>query len=1016
MAEKKGYNRRDFLKIIGATSGVAATGCAQELPEKLLPYVVQPDEVIPGVAAWYSGSCGECSAGCGVLVRTREGRVTKVEGNAGHPINRGGLCSRGQSAVQSLYDPDRVREPLKRGVNGAFKPISWSDANSDLAKQLSAVSKSGKEIAFVTRGLGPSETALFQKFSSNVKGVAHYEYSLLEADALKVATANLFGSTKQVRFDFSKADAVFGVGADYLETWHSPVEQTKGFASKRRPHKGPHKKTTISTVYHVEPRLSLTAANADVWLKNVPGSEHRVLQALLVELVTGKYSVSSSARSSLKAAIGSSSAKDLLKGTGVSLEKLQKSASALAKAENSLVLAGGASTSGSQAVLCAELAFCLNYLLGNLGKTVLLSSSPSSAISAGAASLDSLVKKLEAGQTAAVVFVDVNPVYSAPAARGLQSALSKASLLVHLGCELNETAVASHFALPGLTNFESWNDSEPQSGIVNLNQPAMQPLYEGQSFGDFLLALGSTDDFGVDFGKVESFYDYLKLQWKSRLGSSNFEKSWISAVERGGLWSAAATQNGLSPKIGTGLMAEHSLPKSGSFSLIAFPTVNLGDGSAANRPWAQEVPDPMSTAVWGSWIEMHPHTAARKKLSKGDVVRLRTAHGSIEAPVFISEHIDEHTVAVPIGQGHEGFGRYASGVGANVLEMLPVNDGAASFVAHDVSFDPSVASEELVITQGHDSQLDRGLTRTVAVSALSGAHDDHGHGDSHGAAHSGAHAVGGTAAAYGLKEFHHHDPHELGPLPEPKQMYKQMDHVQYAWGMSVDLASCTGCSACVTACYAENNVPVVGKDLCVEGREMSWIRIERYLDGTSDSPVTGFSPVMCQHCNNAPCEPVCPVYATYHSEDGLNTMVYNRCVGTRYCGNNCSYKVRRFNWFKYEFPEPLNWQLNPDVTVRSVGVMEKCSFCIQRIREGQNTAKDLGRPVQDGEVQTACASSCPADAITFGNLNDKNSQVYKNTQNERSYRMLNVEINTQPAVYYMAKAVHSDGKKSTSHS
>ena len=305
----------------------------------------------------------------------------------------------------------------------------------------------------------------------------------------------------------------------------------------------------------------------------------------------------------------------------------------------------------------------------------------------------------------------------------------------------------------------------------------------------------------------------------------------------------------------------------------------------------------------------------------------------------------------------------------------------------------SIAKEVLVTTQGHDSQENRGFVRTTEADS---SHEENSGHSKHGKqSHD-------KQDNHGL-ELHEHDPHALGPEPERKQMYKQMDHVQYKWGMTVDLAACTGCSACVTACYAENNIAVVGKEFSRQGREMSWLKISRYLDGDKNQPITGFMPMMCQHCSNAPCEPVCPVYATYHSDEGLNTMVYNRCVGTRYCSNNCSYKVRRFNWFDYEWPEPLNWQLNPDVTVRTVGVMEKCTFCIQRIREVENKSKTSGREVADGEIQPACASSCPADAITFGNLMDKDSKVTKLSRDKRSYRVLQAELNTQPAVTYLAK-------------
>jgi molybdopterin-containing oxidoreductase family iron-sulfur binding subunit len=428
--------------------------------------------------------------------------------------------------------------------------------------------------------------------------------------------------------------------------------------------------------------------------------------------------------------------------------------------------------------------------------------------------------------------------------------------------------------------------------------------------------------------------------------------------------------------------------------MLAFVTANAGDGSGANRAWLQEIPNTLTTAVWGSWVEVNPKLADKLSLKQGEVVQLITPNGSINAPVFVSKYVHPDVVAVPVGQGHSSIGRFGDGVGANPLSILSASKELPEFVINNVLIRKDLSRNELVITQMQNSELKRGIVRSVSLTKLTKKNDSH-----HKASHDEGSGHGGG----------HHDPYALGPQEAPKQMYKQMDPPLYRWGMSIDLSKCTGCSACVVACYAENNVPVVGKELCAEGREMSWLKIDRYFDGPDDRPVTGFMPMLCQHCGNAPCEPVCPVYATYHNEEGLNAMLYNRCVGTRYCGNNCSYKVRRFNWFKYDWQEPLNMQLNPDVTVREVGIMEKCSFCVQRIREAQGVAKDHGRPVRDGEVQPACSQSCPTQAIKFGNLLDKESAVFADSQNARAYKVLDSQINTQPAISYLAK-IDNDSK------
>ncbi len=1013
MSEKKGFNRRDFLKIVGASTGVAASGCAQELPEKLIPYVVQPDEVVPGVASWYAASCGECSAGCGVLVRTREGRVVKVEGNPSHPVNKGGLCAVGQSSVQGLYDPDRVREPLKREVNGAFKPISWKEAIDEIAGAIAKASSAGKETVLLTKPLAGSITSLTEEFVKNVQGASHIEYDLFDDAAGKSAAEISFGPGTEVSYEFEGVKTIVNFGADFLETWKSPVEFTKGFTKGRVPGKD----GTISRLIQFEPRLSLTAANADSWIKNAPGSEHKILRALLalVYKKAGAKNLQGSA-SVVDQILSGSSVEADLKGTGVTAEKLQNIATELVDSPSSLVLSGGSAVGGEQEVYCGVLANALNAVLGNLGSSVLLRNGKAKTAAAPAQLRELTTRLASEERPVGVLFVSgANPVFTLPANSGFSKAAGKAGLVVALSTNLDETSRMAQIVLPKSTSFETWSDSEPSPGLFNLNQPSMQPLYPTQSLGDTLLAIAASEKLNKPIGDAVGFVDYIKSQWKARTGEGGFETRWLEYVQAGGEWSTYKNKRGGAKSL-LASAAKVSAPSDSvkGLSMLSYPTVHFADGSVANRPWMQETPDPMTTIVWGSWIEIHPDTAAKVGVSQGDVVQLATPQGEIEAPAFVTKHIHPDLVALPIGQGHQGLGRYASGIGVNPLALSPTTDSGplTHRLFSKIKLSPSVSKETMVVSQGHDVQYERGITRTVSLAALAGAD---GHGENHGHAKKAENGHGeGHGDHHVPEDFHlaHHDPNALGPHPEPKQMYKQMPHVQYSWGMSIDLASCTGCSACVTACYAENNIPTVGKEFCKQGREMSWIRVQRFFeDDDHEQPVTGFQPMMCQHCGNAPCEPVCPVYATYHSDEGLNTMVYNRCVGTRYCSNNCSYKVRRFNWFNYELPEPMNWQLNPDVTTRSVGVMEKCSFCIQRIKEGTNAAKDAGREVQDGEIQPACAASCPADAITFGNLNDPESAVYQNSQSKRGYKVLDSHLNTQPAITYLAKVVHEDGQK-----
>ena len=1013
-----GYSRRDFLKIVGASTGVAAAGCGDQLPEKLIPYVVQPDDVVPGVAAWYAGACSECSAGCGTLVRTREGRAVKIEGNPEHPINRGGLCSKGQSALQTLYSPDRVREPLSRENGAAFSATSWKQNVKSVADALKAL-PDGKEAVLLTGNLSGSVLALIDEISKSFPRLRHVSYELFNDTVLNAAVEECYGAGSRVRYDFSKANMVLSFGADYLETWRSPVEYARDWASRRKSNGRP-----VSYCVHIEPRLSLTAANADRWIKNTPGSEAAILYHLLRAVLHHSRLKNSSgdfggfaSRGPVEQFLAQAKVSYPIEDTGLDKNQIEGLADRLVRASNSLVLAGGVASSGERAEDTAVLAVLLNALLGNVGQTVIVDRQ-SSTRNVRTASIEELIISMRNDKVGLLITSGVNPVYSLSQKSGFKQALAKVPHLVSITTEIDETASLANIVFPKSTSFESWTDSEPRAGVLNLSQPAMQPLYQTQSLADTLLSIASAA--GVSFGKVSSFYEYIKAHWEKRTGQASFNSRWDNYIESGGDWSAyKASGEAVALNI-TASAPMISKASEKSLKVMAFPSVHFFDGSAANRPWSQEVPDPLSTAVWGSWIEIHPDLAKQKGIEQGAVVRLAAAGATLEAPVYLRDEIHPDLVAIPIGQGHEQFGRYASGVGVNPLQLLPAvaAGGAQSFLTDVAEISKTISKEKLINTQMHDSQENRGLIRLLDVADDSKKapvghdaahkqsdqnkehHGKNGHGKDSGHGESGGHSG------------HHRDPKALGPQPPDRQMYHQMEHVQHHWGMSVDLASCTGCAACVVACYAENNIAVVGKEYCEEGREMSWLRIERYKGDSKEQPIEGFLPMMCQHCGNAPCEPVCPVYATYHNDEGLNVMVYNRCVGTRYCSNNCSYKVRRYNWFKYDWPEPSNWQLNPDVTVREVGIMEKCSFCVQRIREGKDNAKSEGRAVRDGEIQPACASSCPTSAITFGNLNDHDSEVYKQSQSERSYKILDVELNTQPGVNYLARITNKSGEVS----
>lgn len=983
--QSNGISRRKFLKILGQSSALGAVGCGNSSAQKVLPYVKGQENQVKGVSIYYNTTCSECEAGCGLQVRTREGRAVMIEGNKDNPINKGGVCAIGLSALQNMYDPDRVRQPLatKVGRIADFQAITWDEGLDRLVKGLSP--KEGK-VAYVGHPGSGAKAELIKEFCSQF-GIQYVPYNSISRAPEAKASELVYGTYGIPTYDLEKADTILNFGTDFLETWVSPCEFARGWADSRR-------KKQPCRVIHVEPRLSLTGANADTWLMAHPGTEVRLALAIL-KIVTerGRGSgLSGEALSKIRNLVDGVDLKSVAKETGITRDKILLTAEHLLQAKHSLVLAGGAAASTVNPLPLMVAANFINLVLGNVGQTINLAATRK--VNDGDfAELRKLIGMMRSGEVATLIVDGSNPLYNLPPSFEFEYGLKKVQLIVSLSAHIDETTKLAHLVLPASTGLESWGDGEPRAGVFTLSQPVMKPIFDTRAHGDILIQVarkGGKD--GVASGH-EDFLSLLKSKWQdlySRFGGGTSSKDfWLQSVERGGYFAAADSVERAPVRVQDGAFnlkfekasfGDSKLRAGEELILLPYPSVRSFDGRSANRPWLLEIPDPMSQIAWDSWVEIHPDTAKKYGIAKDDVVTVRNFYGEMNVGVVLTPYIHPGVVAAPIGHGHTAYGRFAEGNGGNVIELLPpvTADGVGSMALFSakVSIQRGRGKLELANVQGSDSQLGRDLAKRKLI--------------------------GGTAAAaaYSKKDDHgahhaHHGHHE------PKQMYTQREHPIYKWGMAIDLAACTGCSACVVACFAENNIPVVGRQLVKQGREMAWLRIERYFDHDAEELHVSFLPMMCQHCGNAPCEPVCPAYATYHSEEGLNVMVYNRCVGTRYCSNNCSYKVRRFNWTEVEFPQPYNWQLNPDVTPRSVGVMEKCTFCIQRINDAKDSAKDLGRLVEDGEVKPACVQSCPTQALTFGNLKDPESKVSKLSHDHRAYKVLDHHLNTQPAISYL---------------
>ncbi len=972
--EKKGITRRSFLKILGGTSAATAVGCADSPRQNIFPSVKSEEGLIPGVAVWYNSTCTECPAGCGIQVRTREGRAVKVEGNAEHPINQGGLCGLGQASLQNLYDPDRVRQPLKKVKNGSevhFEPISWDEAYAQIAERLK---DKGKKRGFISTALSGANADLLSRWCESF-GADWITYDPMETPALAKAAELVFGNYGVPTYSFDRAEVVINFGADFLETWVSPVEHARSWSRSRKSDKP-------LRLVQIEPRASLTAAKSDNFFCCKPGSETQIAMALIkVLLDRGRgQDLREEVRARLEKLVAGVTIESAAEASGLTKENILLAAQYLSEAKLSLVIAGGSAAQTPNPMPLYIAVNFLNLILSNVGETVHLARvrKPQTSLSR----LAKLIEGMDKGELDTLFVYNSNPAFSLPASFNFRYAIKKVAFVVSFSSQLDETARNADLILPAHHSLESWGETRPVPGVYNLIQPVMRAVFDTRGFGDMLLGLATSAGASSVGDGAADFQAYIKASWRkvhSEVGGSEaFEAFWLKAVEQGGVRNAASDHARLPVRVNDAAFefkfdtASITHSDVGPNNLILYPyfSVKGFDGRSANRPWLQELPDPISQLVWDSWAEIHPDTAKENGIAQGDIVTVRNHWGEMNVPAYITPYVHREVVAVPIGQGHTSYGRFADKVGANVFDMLPALIGRDSdslaLVSAKVKISRSRIKEKIVAAHGSDSQMGRDIAKTTFLGGT--AHEA--------ASHKHAHA-------------------------EPKQMYTQREHPLYQWAMAVDLAACTGCSACVVACYAENNIPVVGKEVFSHGRELSWLRIERYHDGSAEELQVSFIPMMCQQCGSAPCEPVCPVYATYHNEEGLNVMVYNRCVGTRYCSNNCPYKVRRFNWFQFDAPEPLNWQYNPDVTPRNMGVMEKCTFCVQRINEAKDRAKDIGRTVADGEVKPACVQGCPTQALTFGNLKDPGSAVSHVVHHERSYKVLDHHINTQPAVTYL---------------
>jgi molybdopterin-containing oxidoreductase family iron-sulfur binding subunit len=1005
--------RRTFLKLAGLGS-MAFLGCSPDPEKKLVSLVHAPEDGVTGEARWYASTCRECPAGCGILAKNREGRVVKLEGNPLHPVNKGKLCIRGQAALQGVYNPDRLTTPMVK-ENGRFKSISFDKADEWIAEKIrQAVSKGPNRVAMISEMAGESELRLFREALQAWQSDDPLIFEPYAYESLKTANKIVFGIEGLPSYRMEKADLLVSFGADFLETWLSPVEYAGKFKAMHGMD-GDRK----GFFAHIGPYRSLTGANADLWLSCKPGSEAVIALGLIREMLAGKGHSETMGADGLHPSYGSSRApgdvfykglekisssftpEKVLALSGVSPGDYKILLDRLQQAKKPLILGTGFGNSGRNSLQTDVAVNLLNALLDPaLSLLDFYNRHGVEKAGRGSEILEFFAGvQNDPGRTDLLFIHRCNPVFALAGSPSVKSAFALEPFYsVCFGDVMDETASMANLVYPVKHSLESWGDYSGHHRLVSLIQPAMGGITRAPAVLDLFLKLTKETHGGETVEMAPSAMEYV-FETRASRNRINNKARWVKAVQTGGDFDPYHEPSPWPPVVFSRdcekVLSDLDDSTSEGAVFIAVPDIRFYDGRGANRSWLCEIPDPLTKVAWQSPVLANPKTLKAHQLKHGGIISLRNEDRVIEAPVYETLHIRENVFVMAIGQGHTAYGRYAANMGANAFKIL----GAETHPFSGKPF-PEVSGVRILkkgdsIEFAHTDGSQDSLHRKIALSAWVGKS---GHDGLHPA--SPDHPQGHQGLT--MEDF----PLTL-PLPEGydphRDFYPPHEHDTYRWAMVIDLDRCIGCGACSAACYAENNIAVVGMDQVRKGREMAWMSIERYKDQNRPDDVI-FMPMLCQHCDNAPCEAVCPVYAPHHSKEGLNNQIYNRCIGTRFCAQNCAYNVRRFNWLDQEWPGFAKLQLNPEVTVRAKGVMEKCSFCVQRIKEAHGKAKDENRAIRDLEVIPACVQTCPTDALVFGNLMDKNSRVSRRVKDPRAYQAMGY-LNTKPAVIYLKKMV-----------
>jgi Fe-S-cluster-containing dehydrogenase component len=982
--------RRDFMRAMGVATVAGAASCVRSPVQKAIPYVKQPLDHVPGVPVHYATTCAQCSSGCGLVVKTREGRPVKIEGSKHHPINQGALCSLGQAQIQGLYHPERLKLPQHKDT-GEHKDINWEKAYKLISERLSSSDK----VAILTSGSTGCRQEFFEKFlvktgSSAVKLYTWDSNTLI--NSISKAHQLAFGSAFLPRVELSQARVLVGIGSGFQDVGTSTVSHTKGFSQFHS-----YKDGQKGLFVQFESTMTLTGAKADKRYV-IPAGYEIIVALKLLEALSNNPLSNKSSDLQVQAKNILSSQKGLVSESFADLLLEDEDFSDLANklyAQPSVVLAGGSTNFDENSTLLQLSVILINQLIGAYGQ-ILNESRGWSIPPVRSGDLQRFLSDVDEQRIDTLFVIGVDPIFTTPESWGVVDRFKKIKNIISIQDIPSAVDDFADFVLPAHHPLESWGDEQTVKGFLSIRQPVVRATTGSRQTEDILLWLLA--HFGNSLPYSE-YRDYLLEKWK--LFHNNF-----SSGESFRVFQQKMMQRGFVGKL------ENRSPSrlrriERFFKRITRPTKGLKvvspldhrllDGKGAHLPILQEIGDGLTTIAWDTWVAIHPRTMQSLGIKKNQLVELQTDSGKIEVAAYPMPGTHPDVLVVPRGNGHKYKKSTISyNVGVDPLALYDKRiDPLTSdpVVSQKVTIKPSSKWYRLATMQKHNDIADRkDIIKQYSLEDLSKKKDG--------------------------KDLDH--------VPD---LFPKLEEGDYRWGMSIDLDSCNGCGACMAACAIENNVAQVGREQVILGRAMHWIRLDRYFAGGFDNPQVTFQPVMCQHCNHAPCEAVCPVYATTHHPEGINQMTYNRCVGTRYCANACPYKVRRFNWFTYKWSvigkEEYNRNpraLNPDVTVRTRGVMEKCTFCVGRIRDAKHEVKIKGKKLEDQSLQTACQQTCPTDAISFGDLKDPKSQVTKLRKDRRSYLMLGGDpdhhhygIKTLPNVNYLAKVTHKKMKLTGEH-